>query len=121
MADKNMMKDAIRASETLYIEQAMYEDKLRATEIEATNDAISEAVLRESRLQFMRDQEKQMAAFMGATTSNPRSVRLLNIQVVAQVDENFGLFSRPVTCLLHQVSFQMCRQQAAPRPVVLRR
>merc|ERR1712178_24728 len=64
------MKDAMRASETSYIEQAMYEDKLRATDWEATSDAISEAVLRESRLQFLIDQEKQIQS---SAAISPRS------------------------------------------------
>ena len=78
------MKDAIRASESQYIEQAMYEDKLRATDWEATSDAISEAVLRESRLQFLRDQEKQLSSLVGTATAasaastSPRSVRCIS-------------------------------------------
>ena len=78
VADKNQLKDAMRASESQYIEQAMYEDKLRATDWEATSDTISEAILRESRLQFMRDQEKQISSSFGVTSSchsstSPRS------------------------------------------------
>ena len=66
------MKDALGTSENFFIEQAMYEDKLRATDWEATNDAINEAVLRESRLQFLRDQEKQRA--LNLSPKQPRSV-----------------------------------------------
>lgn len=51
------MKEALRASEEIELEQAMLEDKLRATDWEATSEAIEEQVARESYLHWLRDNE----------------------------------------------------------------
>ncbi|XP_059499149.1 LOW QUALITY PROTEIN: OTU domain-containing protein 5-B-like [Stegostoma tigrinum] len=59
-ADQSLMKNAIKTSEESWIEQQMLEDKKRATDWEATNEAIEEQVARESYLQWLRDQEKQV-------------------------------------------------------------
>ncbi|KAG0436354.1 hypothetical protein HPB47_017998 [Ixodes persulcatus] len=56
-ADKSLVKEALRASEELELEQAMLEDKLRATDWEATSEAIEEQVARESYLHWLRDNE----------------------------------------------------------------
>lgn len=56
-ADKTLVKEALRASEELELEQAMLEDKLRATDWEATSEAIEEQVARESYLHWLRDNE----------------------------------------------------------------
>lgn len=47
--------EALRLSETLEIEQTMFEDKLKTTDWEATNEAIEEQIARESYLQWCRD------------------------------------------------------------------
>ncbi|XP_051957532.1 OTU domain-containing protein 5b [Xyrauchen texanus] len=59
-ADQSLMKNAIKTSEESWIEQQMLEDKKRATDWEATNEAIEEQVARESYLQWLQDQEKQV-------------------------------------------------------------
>lgn len=56
-ADKTLVKEALRESEELELEQAMLEDKLRATDWEATSEAIEEQVARESYLHWLRDNE----------------------------------------------------------------
>lgn len=57
--DHRQMKDAVRLSEDLEIEQTMFEDKLKTTDWEATNEAIEEQIARESYLQWCRDMQKQ--------------------------------------------------------------
>lgn len=49
------MRDAVRMSEDLAIEQTMFEDKLKTTDWEATNEAIEEQIARESYIQWYRD------------------------------------------------------------------
>lgn len=49
------MRDAVRLSEDLAIEQTMFEDKLKTTDWEATNEAIEEQIARESYIQWCRD------------------------------------------------------------------
>lgn len=49
------MRDAVRLSEDLEIEQTMFEDKLKTTDWEATNEAIEEQIARESYIQWCRD------------------------------------------------------------------
>lgn len=53
------LRDAVRLSEDLEIEQTMFEDKLKTTDWEATNDAITEQIARESYLQWCREKHKQ--------------------------------------------------------------
>ncbi|XP_077495527.1 OTU domain-containing protein 5-B-like [Amblyomma americanum] len=57
LADKALVKEALRASEELQLEQAMLEDKLRATDWEATSEALEEQVARESYLHWLRENE----------------------------------------------------------------
>lgn len=57
LADKSLVKEALRASEELQLEQAMLEDKLRATDWEATSEALEEQVARESYLHWLRENE----------------------------------------------------------------
>ncbi|XP_065305678.1 OTU domain-containing protein 5-B-like isoform X1 [Dermacentor albipictus] len=57
LADKTLVKEALRASEELQLEQAMLEDKLRATDWEATSEALEEQVARESYLHWLRENE----------------------------------------------------------------
>jgi len=75
LAEKNLMRDAVHASEKDEIEDAMLEDKIRATDWEATDEQLQEQVARESYLQWLRDQEKQMkenaASGVSTTTTNP--------------------------------------------------
>lgn len=52
------MRDAVRLSEDLEIEQTMFEDKLKTTDWEATNDAIAEQIARESYLQWCREKQQ---------------------------------------------------------------
>ncbi|GAB6033761.1 hypothetical protein CHUAL_013885 [Chamberlinius hualienensis] len=59
LAEKNLMRDAVRVSEDFHIEQAMLEDKLKATDWEATSEAIEEQVARESYLQWLKDNERR--------------------------------------------------------------
>lgn len=44
LAEKNLMRDAVHASEKDAIEEAMLEDKLRATDWEATDEQLQEQV-----------------------------------------------------------------------------
>lgn len=53
------LRDAVRLSEDLEIEQTMFEDKLKTTDWEATNDAIAEQIARESYLQWCREKHQQ--------------------------------------------------------------
>lgn len=57
LADKTLVKEALRASEDIQLEQAMLEDKLRATDWEATSEALEEQVARESYLHWLRENE----------------------------------------------------------------
>lgn len=52
------MRDAVRMSEDLEIEQTMFEDKLKTTDWEATNEAIEEQIARESYLQWCREKHQ---------------------------------------------------------------
>lgn len=52
------LRDAVRMSEDLEIEQTMFEDKLKTTDWEATNEAIEEQIARESYLQWCRDKHQ---------------------------------------------------------------
>ncbi|XP_067144265.1 OTU domain-containing protein 5-B isoform X1 [Centruroides vittatus] len=73
LAEKNLMKEAIRTSEEFELEQAMLEDKLRATDWEATNEAIEEQVARESYLEWLRENEmraRKKARSATATSSS---------------------------------------------------
>ncbi|ESN96632.1 hypothetical protein HELRODRAFT_68163 [Helobdella robusta] len=56
LADKNLVRDAVRQSEDCHIEQTMLEDKLRETDWELTQETIEEQVARESYLQYIKDQ-----------------------------------------------------------------
>lgn len=53
------LRDAVRMSEDLEIEQTMFEDKLKTTDWEATNEAIEEQIARESYLQWCREKHGQ--------------------------------------------------------------
>ncbi|XP_062591563.1 OTU domain-containing protein 5-B-like [Saccostrea cucullata] len=68
LADKSQMRDAVRQSEDVHIEQTMLEDKLRETDWEVTQETIEEQVARESYLQWLRDNENQVRR-----KSSPRS------------------------------------------------
>ncbi|XP_038068480.1 OTU domain-containing protein 5-B-like [Patiria miniata] len=59
LADKSLLREALRHSENTELETAMLEDKLRATDWEATNDAIEEQIARESYMQWLRDNEER--------------------------------------------------------------
>lgn len=52
------IRDAVRLSEDLEIEQTMFEDKLKTTDWEATNEAIEEQIARESYIQWCREKHK---------------------------------------------------------------
>ena len=58
-ADKNLISDAMRASEESHLEKAMLEDKMRETDWELTQESMEEQVARESYLQWLRDNEKR--------------------------------------------------------------
>ncbi|XP_031630352.1 OVARIAN TUMOR DOMAIN-containing deubiquitinating enzyme 6 isoform X2 [Contarinia nasturtii] len=53
------LRDAVRLSEDLEIEQTMFEDKLKTTDWEATNEAIEEQIARESYLQWCREKHQK--------------------------------------------------------------
>ncbi|XP_071810412.1 OTU domain-containing protein 5-A-like [Asterias amurensis] len=59
LADKTLVREALRHSENTELETTMLEDKLRATDWEATNDAIEEQIARESYMQWLRDNEER--------------------------------------------------------------
>uniref|UniRef100_A0A1B6KUD6 ubiquitinyl hydrolase 1 n=1 Tax=Graphocephala atropunctata TaxID=36148 RepID=A0A1B6KUD6_9HEMI len=80
-ADKSLIKDAMRQSEDLHIEQAMLEDKLRATDWEATNEAIEEQVARDSYLQWLRDTEKRDKALARSATATSTSATVTSPEV----------------------------------------
>ncbi|KAK6994760.1 OTU domain-containing protein 5-B [Biomphalaria glabrata] len=67
LAERNLMHDAIKSSETFHIEQTMLEDKLRETDWEVTQESIDEQVARESYLQWLREQEKSTRRSKGAS------------------------------------------------------
>ena len=69
LAEKNLMRDAVKQSENLQLETAMLEDKLRETDWELTQDTIEEQVARESYLQWLKEQEKQ-AKRQGSVSGN---------------------------------------------------
>lgn len=58
LADKNLIREAVRMSEDCHIEQTMLQDKLRETDWEVTQETIEEQVARESYLQWLQEQEK---------------------------------------------------------------
>ncbi len=53
LADRNQVRQAVRASEEDAVEKAMLEDKLKATDWEATNEAIEEQVYRTIMLELV--------------------------------------------------------------------
>lgn len=68
------MRDAVRLSEDLEIEQTMFEDKLKTTDWEATNEVMEEQIARESYLQWCRDNmQKQPQKAMNASSSTVTS------------------------------------------------
>ncbi|XP_033100476.1 OTU domain-containing protein 5-like [Anneissia japonica] len=69
LADRTLMKDAIKMSENTAIEQTMLEDKVAATDWEATSEAIEEQVARESYLQWLKDNEKRATKNTSSTAS----------------------------------------------------
>jgi OTU domain-containing protein 5 len=69
LADKNLIRDALRQSEDCQIEQTMLEDKLRETDWELTQETIEEQVARESYLQWLQEQEK----YNKVSRTSPRS------------------------------------------------
>ncbi|KAG8237654.1 hypothetical protein J437_LFUL017649 [Ladona fulva] len=69
LAEKNLMKEAVRQSEESEIEQAMLEDKLMATDWEATYEVMTEQAARESYLQWLKDNEKRNKAMHRASAS----------------------------------------------------
>ncbi|XP_022301679.2 OTU domain-containing protein 5-A-like [Crassostrea virginica] len=68
LADKVQMRDAVRQSEDVHIEQTMLEDKIRETDWEVTQETIEEQVARESYLQWLKDSENH-----ARRQSSPRS------------------------------------------------
>lgn len=64
------LRDAVRLSEDLAIEQTMFEDKLKTTDWEATNEAIEEQIARESYLQWCREQQAKKQQQTYNTQSN---------------------------------------------------
>ena len=58
-ADRNLLGQAVKASEQDLVEKTMLEDKIKATDWEVTNEAIEEQVARESYLQWLRDNERR--------------------------------------------------------------
>lgn len=71
--DHRQLKDAVRLSEDLEIEQTMFEDKLKTTDWEATNEAIEEQIARESYLQWCRDMQKEPQKQLGTSSSTVTS------------------------------------------------
>lgn len=76
------LRDAVRLSEDLEIEQTMFEDKLKTTDWEATNDAIAEQIARESYLQWCREKQQQKTSqnvhnstITSTATGKPRRAR----------------------------------------------
>ncbi|XP_064399477.1 OTU domain-containing protein 5-B-like isoform X2 [Halichondria panicea] len=72
LADKNLLKDATKESETVHIEQAMLEDKMRSTDWETTYDALEEAVARESYLSWLRENEQRGLNGTQSTSASSR-------------------------------------------------
>lgn len=68
--DHKQMRDAVRLSEDLEIEQTMFEDKLKTTDWEATNEAIEEQIARESYLQWCREQKAQKSSGSSSTVTS---------------------------------------------------
>lgn len=78
--DHRQLKDAVRLSEDLEIEQTMFEDKLKTTDWEATNEAIEEQIARESYLQWCRDVQKQPQKQLGTSSSTVTSSEIKSNQ-----------------------------------------
>ena len=68
--DLKQMRDAVRLSEDLEIEQTMFEDKLKTTDWEATNEAIEEQIARESYLQWRRENMQKQPQKSNNTSSS---------------------------------------------------
>uniref|UniRef100_A0A6B2EDM6 ubiquitinyl hydrolase 1 n=1 Tax=Phlebotomus kandelakii TaxID=1109342 RepID=A0A6B2EDM6_9DIPT len=68
--DHKQVRDAVRLSEDLEIEQTMFEDKLKTTDWEATNEAIEEQIARESYLQWCREQKAQKSSGSSSTVTS---------------------------------------------------
>ncbi|XP_055688066.1 OTU domain-containing protein 5 [Lutzomyia longipalpis] len=68
--DVKQVRDAVRLSEDLEIEQTMFEDKLKTTDWEATNEAIEEQIARESYLQWCREQRAQKSSGSSSTVTS---------------------------------------------------
>ncbi|XP_059619176.1 OTU domain-containing protein 5 [Phlebotomus argentipes] len=68
--DLKQVRDAVRLSEDLEIEQTMFEDKLKTTDWEATNEAIEEQIARESYLQWCREQKAQKSSGSSSTVTS---------------------------------------------------
>ncbi|XP_074644718.1 OTU domain-containing protein 5-like isoform X2 [Tubulanus polymorphus] len=82
LADRNLMRDAVRQSEELQIEQTMLADKLKETDWEVTQETIEEQVARESYLQWLKDNEKRAKHHSSPRTASMtiRSPRSRNSQ-----------------------------------------
>lgn len=59
LADKQVLMEAIRASEQTELEKQMLKDKLMASDWEATNEALEQQVAQESYLEYVRENEKR--------------------------------------------------------------
>jgi hypothetical protein len=57
LADKMLMKDALKHSENFHLEQALLQDHLHVSDRDTTYEALEEAVARESYLTWLREQE----------------------------------------------------------------
>ncbi|OQR73072.1 OTU domain-containing protein 5-A-like [Tropilaelaps mercedesae] len=69
LADKDMLVDAIRASEHTELERQMLKDKLLATDWEATTEALERQVAQESYLEYLRENERRTRKRRSATGS----------------------------------------------------
>ncbi|VDM17843.1 unnamed protein product [Hydatigera taeniaeformis] len=74
LPEKDLVKQAIRESETSELEEAMLRDKLAESETKQLEDCIAEHVLRESLYEHMKARFDEQAVERQRRTSSPQSV-----------------------------------------------
>ena len=80
LADKMLMKDAMKHSENFHLEQALLQDHLQLSDRDTTYEALEEAVARESYLTWLREQEMRTRSGQhGLEVRNPPVAHLFEV------------------------------------------
>lgn len=94
-----LMRDAVRLSEDLAIEQTMFEDKLKTTDWEATNEAIEEQIARESYIQWCRENQNGQSVHkhsqMISTNHQKQNLYSINATITSNTKDSSAIATMP--------------------------